>query len=92
MFPEADPQMKLVCCFLVSIPQSAMEKFAETSVLYGLPNYQICFGPGRHIVGWTMTKREVYHLQFSNHQYGLEDRSPGSWTQPFQDVETLRRR
>ena len=46
-----------------------MLKYPETARLYGRAPYDIWFGPGREIVAWTMSKREVYHLQLVDHQY-----------------------
>ena len=92
MFPEVEPQMQMDCCFLVSVPRAVMEKHVAASELYRFPEFQIYFGPGRDIVAWTMTRREVYHLQFSDHQHGLQDRSLGSWTEPFRDMEAFRNR
>ena len=55
---------------LVSISQSAMKSHSETSKLYDMPAFQHFFGPARSIVAWAMTKREVYHLQFCDYEYG----------------------
>lgn len=92
MFPTAEPIMQVDCTFLVSVPRSAIEKSVEAPELYKLPNYQIFLGPGRDIICWTMRNRDIYHLQFNDHQHGREHRSLGSWTEPYDDLEGFRRR
>jgi 2-polyprenyl-6-methoxyphenol hydroxylase-like FAD-dependent oxidoreductase len=46
------------------------------------------------IVAWTMTRREVYHLQIADYHDRATLDGSGGWTQsvPYDDMETLRKR
>lgn len=65
---------------LVNIPKSVMESDPGTAELYNIPPLHTPWGPGLSIVSWTMTKRQVYHLQFSDYEYGTGE--PYSWYDP----------
>ena len=49
-----------------------MEKYSTTAETYqqGKNPFEMRVGPQRSIINWTMTSRELYHLQFNDHQYG----------------------
>lgn len=77
-----------------------MKRHAATSKLYeaGKRPYNLWLGPERSIVGWTMTSRELYHLQINDHNYGdgraygaREDRSK-QFVRGFDNMPAFRER
>lgn len=68
--PGIAPRLTPCTVMLVNIPRSVMESDPGTADLYELPPFHSPWGPGRSIVSWTMTRRQVYHLQICDYEYG----------------------
>lgn len=87
---------KAPCTFLISISRATIQKHPETFDVYGHPPFHKILGPGRDIISWTITRREVYHLQLSDfqhadgHNYGLREKDSDSWVQLFSNMPAFR--
>ncbi|KAK4508635.1 hypothetical protein PRZ48_002374 [Zasmidium cellare] len=88
------------CVFLVNVPKSVMAKQPSTAALYksGEDPFHFTVGPGRCIVSWTITIRELYHLQICDFQYGdgkaygLAEKDDSPLVSTFTDMPALRKR
>lgn len=69
---EYKPILTKHCTFLMDVPKEAMARHVSSCTLYddGKDPFQFWLGPERSIIGWTMTRRNKYHLQFNDHAYG----------------------
>ena len=70
IFPQVSPELTPCTVFLVNISQADMKGDADACELWADPPFAHIMGPGRSIVSWTMTERQVYHLQFCDYEYG----------------------
>lgn len=70
ILPEMSPHITPCTVMLVNIPESTMRSNPGTSRLYDMPAFHSPWGPGQSIVSWTMTGRQVYHLQMCDYIYG----------------------
>lgn len=70
VFPNISPRVTSSTVMLVNIPKSIMESERGTAELYNTPPLHTPWGPGLSIVSWAMTKRQVYHLQMCDYEYG----------------------
>ena len=69
---DIEPKLTKHCTFLIDVPEEAMGRHEASRQLYedGKDPFQFWLGPERSIIGWTMTRRNKYHLQFNDHAYG----------------------
>lgn len=79
--PDISPRLTPCAVMLINIPRSVMESNPGTAELYYLPPFHTPWGPGRSIVSWTMSRRQVYHLQICDYEYGTGE--PYSFHDPY---------
>lgn len=81
------------------MPKSVMEEAESTKDLYhnGQP-FHFPMGDQSTIVSWTMSHRDVYHLQISDHtygtgaRYGVNDAGQKQFVSYIEDLDALRQR
>lgn len=77
-----------------------MDKHPSTAALYksGEDPFHFTVGPGRCIVSWTITTRELYHLQLCDFQYGdgkaygLSEKEDAPFVSTFTNMPAFRER
>lgn len=98
MFPGTKPELTPCVVLLLYIPAEDMKADTGTAELLNDEPYHLTFGPERTIVAWTMTKRQIYHLQLSDYAYangeayGITDHPNSPYIATITDTCGLRKR
>lgn len=94
-----EPQLTGHCTFLLDVPKSVMEGDPSTRDLYrnGVPFY-FHMGELSTVISWTMSHRDVYHLQVNDHgygtgsRYGVDDTHQKQFVSSVNDLDAFRQR
>jgi hypothetical protein len=93
VFPDFSPQVRGRVCFADHSRQVVMERSAATEILYDNPSLQVWMGPGRTNVSSTTTKRQLYDVQITDHDYGFElNHRPEAWNERVYNMTWLHHR
>jgi salicylate hydroxylase len=90
LFPEVDtdPAISTESVFHTEVSSADMESDKDLSVLYHNPELTLWMGPGRHVVGSPVPKKELYSAAFCDHLLDDADKD-GIWVKPG-DLEVVR--
>lgn len=94
-----EPRLTGQCTFLVDLPKSMMEAAESTKELYhdGQP-WHFIMGDDFVVISWTMSHRDVYHMQINDlsygtgSRYGVNDAEQRQFVSSMEDLGALRQR
>ena len=98
VFPDSSPRLTSCVVMLMNVSHSAMLQTQATTDLYNTPPLHCMMSPGRCVISWTTTKRQVYHAMLCDFEYGdgglygFEDPPSAPYISNMTDMSRLRHR
>lgn len=93
IFPDYAPSVQTQACFQVVLPLETVQNDPEMQSMISGPHAIVTISSGRSIFASPAPHQRSYDMQFTDHEYGLEQDSQGhGGNARLSDISTLRER